>query len=230
MFCQNCGTSVPEGQKFCANCGHPTGYQNSQPASVQPTNVQPTNVQPTNFQPASVDYSSQYTPYETPVATKTKKSNKKVVFIIIGVIVLLAAISAVLYFFVFKQSGGYDTHEDLISAYCRAFSEQDYKKIYGMFPKKYKQLYKEVTGNDGMIDFLEDNDECFDYYGESITGFEIVSITELDNAAQIGAVLGTTPKQCVHVKVDVFFQGGSDRMTFNLVLFKSGWYLLNVDW
>jgi len=46
MFCTNCGTQLPEGSRFCSQCGAP------QAASAQPAYQQPVYQQPVYQQPA----------------------------------------------------------------------------------------------------------------------------------------------------------------------------------
>ncbi|MCG3222846.1 MAG: zinc-ribbon domain-containing protein [Candidatus Heimdallarchaeota archaeon] len=56
MYCNNCGANLPEGTKFCPNCGADSGVA-AQPAKAQP---QQANIQYSGTQP----YSPPPTPYK----------------------------------------------------------------------------------------------------------------------------------------------------------------------
>lgn len=56
MFCESCGSQVPDGQAFCSNCGKPVAQPAAQP--VQPVQqyaqpVQPVAAQPVYTQPVA---------------------------------------------------------------------------------------------------------------------------------------------------------------------------------
>ena len=55
MFCESCGSSVPDGQAFCSNCGAPVTQAVPQAAPAQPVYQQPVAqpVQPV-YQPVMV--------------------------------------------------------------------------------------------------------------------------------------------------------------------------------
>ena len=65
MFCENCGTQIPEGSRFCAGCGKPVAAQ-SAPAPVQEQFVAP--VQPQYQASAQPQYQAPVQPqYQAPV-------------------------------------------------------------------------------------------------------------------------------------------------------------------
>ena len=46
MFCTNCGTQLPDGSRFCSNCGAPQAAAPAQPTYQQPAYQQPVYQQP----------------------------------------------------------------------------------------------------------------------------------------------------------------------------------------
>ena len=68
MFCPNCGTFLPDGSAFCANCGSALGQ--SQPAA--PVYAEP--AAPVYAEPAAPTYADPYNnPYAAPVMAKNQK-------------------------------------------------------------------------------------------------------------------------------------------------------------
>lgn len=66
MFCPNCGTQLPEGVKFCANCGSAissaTSNSNQSLSSASTTSESPKVETSTQVSPAVESSSSQYVP------------------------------------------------------------------------------------------------------------------------------------------------------------------------
>ena len=112
MYCESCGSFIPDGQAFCSNCGapapqaatqpevQPAAQQFEQPAPqavpVQPVPVQPAYQQPVYQQPVQPMY--QQPVYAQPVVATTasqapvKRSNgSAVVGMVFGILTLLLA-------------------------------------------------------------------------------------------------------------------------------------------
>ena len=100
MFCERCGTKIPDGQTQCPNCAP---AQQPGPAYQQPVNYQQPNAyqQPVNYQQPNAYQPNPYqsNPYQSnpygqpPRRRKAKKSNNKMMlFIVAGVAVVLLAV------------------------------------------------------------------------------------------------------------------------------------------
>ena len=48
MFCQNCGSQIPDGAQFCGNCGTAV----APPSAAEPIPAEPVNSEPTYIEPA----------------------------------------------------------------------------------------------------------------------------------------------------------------------------------
>lgn len=114
MFCTKCGSYVPDGQRFCTNCGAPMeefGPVDATPA--QPTYQQPGQTQQGYGQPASMPGASDLPPYMPPVDVpgvndmgaggpgpqRPKKNGKKAALITVGVLVAILAGGGAGYYF-----------------------------------------------------------------------------------------------------------------------------------
>lgn len=113
MFCENCGSKLPEGAAFCENCGFPAASQNNSGSSAvqssTPVNVpqsdmysgaaqssEPVNMPQGNiYSNAPQNNTPPYTPSYTPVnnmrgASKNKTNMGAVIGIIVAVLLLAA--------------------------------------------------------------------------------------------------------------------------------------------
>ena len=108
MFCTNCGTQMPEGQKFCTNCGAAlqSAEHLSQPSQAMDPNVTQKTPESTQVvattqkasvsQPATQPYSNSTNPNNS---QKPHKHNKKMIAVIALVLVLaIGGIGAATYF------------------------------------------------------------------------------------------------------------------------------------
>ena len=120
-FCPQCGAQHDEGARFCGKCGTPIPVMEAQaPVNPQPeaayTQPEQTYTQPetTYAQPEQTYEQPQYQyaqPENTYVPPQApKKSNKKMIAIIVGVIALIAAI--VITLFATGVIGGKDKDDD----------------------------------------------------------------------------------------------------------------------
>ena len=75
MYCQNCGSEISEGYKFCFNCGKPISGESSGPIGQESS---------PNF-----TFPSQQTNYEQPKPPRKKKKALKIVAIVFAVFVIL---------------------------------------------------------------------------------------------------------------------------------------------
>ena len=109
MFCTNCGSQVPDGQKFCTNCGaalQPT-KQVSQPSQAEASNTGQITPKPTQVaeaktqkastsQPATQAHDNSAKPNDS---QKSHKHNKKMVAVIALVLILVVGgVGAATYF------------------------------------------------------------------------------------------------------------------------------------
>ena len=109
MFCTNCGTQMPEGQKFCTNCGaalQPT-EQVSQPSQAEASNTGQITPKPTQVteaktqkastsQPATQTHNNSVKPNDS---QKSHKHNKKMIAVIALVLILVVGgVGAATYF------------------------------------------------------------------------------------------------------------------------------------
>jgi len=65
MFCESCGSFIPDGQQFCSTCGAPAPHAPAQPAAAQSQAAQP--VQPVYQQPVYQQPVYQQPVYQQPV-------------------------------------------------------------------------------------------------------------------------------------------------------------------
>ncbi len=109
MFCTNCGTQMPDGQKFCTNCGaalQPT-EQVSQPSQAEASNTGQITPKPTQVteaktqkastsQPATQTHNNSAKPNDS---QKSHKHSKKMIAVIALVLVLVVGgVGAATYF------------------------------------------------------------------------------------------------------------------------------------
>lgn len=109
MFCTNCGTQMPDGQKFCTNCGaalQPT-EQVSQPSQAEASNTGQITPKPTQVteaktqkastsQPATQTHNNSAKPNDS---QKSHKHNKKMIAVIALVLILVVGgVGAATYF------------------------------------------------------------------------------------------------------------------------------------
>ena len=109
MFCTNCGTQMPEGQKFCTNCGaalQPT-EQVSQPSQAEASNTgqitpKPTQVTEAKTQKASTSQPATQTQNNSTNPSSSQnlhKHNKKMIAVIALVLILVVGgVGAATYF------------------------------------------------------------------------------------------------------------------------------------
>lgn len=109
MFCTNCGSQVPDGQKFCTNCGaalqptervsqpSQTGASNTGQITPKPTQITEVKTQKASVsQPATQPYSNSTNPNNS---QKPHKHNKKMIAVIALVLILVVGgVGAATYF------------------------------------------------------------------------------------------------------------------------------------
>ncbi len=88
MFCESCGSSVPDGQAFCSNCGAPVNQAAPQAAQAQPVYQQPVAqpVQPVYQQPVVAQPVVQPVIVQQPAA---KSSGLAIAGLIMGIFTLI---------------------------------------------------------------------------------------------------------------------------------------------
>lgn len=87
MFCNFCGTQLPDGAQVCTTCGRPL-------SPAQPAQQQPMGYPPPPVQQPPVGYPQPPMGYPAPVAVATKKKSKAPIIILIAVIALVVAFVA----------------------------------------------------------------------------------------------------------------------------------------
>lgn len=158
MFCKNCGAQVSDSQKFCPNCGapvqQPVGSQNAGGGQSTGNGQNPGASQPQGgYQQGSYNGGYQQQPYNGyPQGGKPpkKSSAKPVIFIVIGVIILIAAVVGVIFGLrsCSKDSGGglsgekKSSYTDPIDSMMEGIEKQDGDIILSAF-------------SDGTIEVLE---------------------------------------------------------------------------
>lgn len=106
-FCTECGARLEEGAKFCTECGArqpeltpsaPVSEQQPSYSAQQPTQGSP---RPSSYDPSI---------YSAPVPEKTKKGGGKIVFIILAVLAVLAAV----FYVISGKLGGSEKADDAL--------------------------------------------------------------------------------------------------------------------
>lgn len=143
MFCTNCGTQMPDGQKFCTNCGaalQPT-EQVSQPSQAEASNTGQITPKPTQVteaktqkastsQPATQTHNNSTKPNDS---QKSHKHNKKMIAVIALVLILVVGgVGAATYFTngfgLLNKQGGLGQNTDTASGSSDSSASDTKKK------------------------------------------------------------------------------------------------------
>ena len=176
-FCSQCGAQHDEGARFCGKCGTPIPVMEAQaPINPQPeaaytqpeqayTQPETTYAQPEQtYEQPQYQYTQPENTYVPPQAPK--KSNKKTIAIIVGVIALIAAI--VITLFATGVIGGKDKDDDKFAspesvaiAFLDAFKSGNAREFINCIPSF---VFEDSEAKQEAIGYLEEMfEELFEY-------------------------------------------------------------------
>lgn len=164
MFCKNCGTQLDDNQKFCPKCGTPVQQggqsdQNAGAAAQQGGQTQSGYQQEVNnagyqqetnnagYQQGGYNPGYQQPPYNGyPQGGQPPKKNsgKSVVFIVIGIIVLIAIVVAVI--FGVRSCTAGNSYTDPVESFMEGMEKQDGDKIMDAFSDGTIKALEEESG------------------------------------------------------------------------------------
>lgn len=164
MFCKNCGTQLDDNQKFCPKCGTPVQQggqsdQNAGAAAKQGGQPQGGYQQEANsegyqqgmnnagYQQGGYNTGYQQPPYNGyPQGGQPPKKNsgKPVVFIVIGIIVLIAIVAAVI--FGVRNCTAGNSYTDPVESFMEGMEKQDGDKIMDAFSDGTIKALEEESG------------------------------------------------------------------------------------
>lgn len=164
MFCKNCGAQLNENQNFCPRCGAPvqpdggwSGDDSAQPygqaQDVHQQNSNPDGYQQNNdaagYQQNSYNSGYQqtvYNGYPQEGQPPKKSSGKPAIFIIIGIVVLIAVVAGVILGVRSCSGGGGRTAAAVVDNLMEGLEERDADKIMAVFSDGTIDLLEEETG------------------------------------------------------------------------------------
>lgn len=225
-FCPNCGAPQEDTARFCGSCGAQIPVMEAQ--------------EPINPQPQENYFAQPQNDYVPPVAPK--KSNKKVIGIVIGAVVLIAAI--VIGLFAFGVFG--DSKKDEESNSPEAVAEQFISAFVSGSAQKMANLYPAFM-YDNKAEFIADIEDNLNYISsikkmganlsysvgksESVTGEDLTELKEdLEDEYGIDGDDITGCKK-VEVTIKISYQGESQNQDGEVVLikYKGDWKVIYPD-
>lgn len=147
MFCEDCGTALPEKVKFCPACGAPRPKAEARPQPVQP---QPPQLSPFPPQPAA------YGPAPKNPAAKKKMPAALIALFIAVPVLVLAAGGFLAYYFVFQTKPAALNLSGAAYTYQSKNPEPtiEFSTIDELFPANYRSLESLATFT-GYCDYGE---------------------------------------------------------------------------
>ena len=147
VFCENCGSELREGSKFCSRCGRPSG-SGGHPVheNITPNTIIQQEAPLRQYQPVS-----QFS-YET-AAKKPKNIWKKVVILASGILVIVFVVIAIL-----VQLSG--PEQSVKSGYFERYPDKSIGEAFSDFFAK--PTWTNFTGTDGNT-YVQFTGECVAY-------------------------------------------------------------------
>lgn len=204
-YCQSCGESIDDNAVVCPKCGSAQQYSYAQPGqdmSQQYSYAQPVQDMSQQYGYSQYEQEQIYADLGEGISAK-KKSSKKPLFIILGILAV-TAVAFCIWFFLFHKKSSKDTKqiEEKASIYIEAVGNLDLEKIIELtIPKDIlKTLVEEMfIGNlsefgydtnaefeDIYNDFLDEANEYLDSYvseynlNVDIKNYDVTSIDKLN--------------------------------------------------
>ncbi len=155
MFCKNCGTQIDDTQKFCPKCGAPVqqaGQSGQNAGAAAQPNGQPQGgyqqqMNGAGYQQGGYNAGYQQPPYngypQGGQAPK-KSSGKPVVFIVIGIIVLIAIVVAVI--FGVRSCTAGNSYTAPVDSFMEGMEKQDGDRIMDAFSDGTIKALEEQSG------------------------------------------------------------------------------------
>lgn len=206
-FCPNCGAQIPDGKKFCSQCGSPAPTTAPQPghdfgansSAQQPYSTdyrQPYEQQEQNFGPNTGH--SDFGPYQPkydPNYQPGKKKDGKILIILLAVIAALAVLIILLVFKVgpfadksgtsTNSSSGYNVsnpYERPVAEFFAAMESRDANKVIDLFPDDLIDLVSSAYGSkSAAAEALEESAFGYlDIYDDIRISYDIADVYHLD--------------------------------------------------
>lgn len=159
MFCKHCGKEIPNESKFCPYCGEDMSSFTTTINTVIPDET--IMLKPDTQQVEAVDENTSY--FDTKdIDVKTgKKKNSKAIFIILGLILLIALLTGLFFLFNSKSIKTSDfvtvSISDDLNGYANAHVNVDYNKLNDLIGgRNMDRAFKKITGQStGFIDDIK---------------------------------------------------------------------------